>query len=74
MSERLSSIFDKKDLFYLKQNGFRSERSTIDTFAETEKISQGSIHTFTCILLDLRSAFDSVNHEKLLKLRKCAVR
>ena len=76
MYERFCSFFDKKNMYYSEQFGFRSERSNINALAEvTEQIRQGSTDTFTCILLDLREALDSIFHEIILtKLEKYGVR
>ena len=54
-------------MFYLKQFGICRKRNTIDALAEiTEQFRQGSTVTFTCILLDLREAIHSINHEILI--------
>ena len=66
MYERLFSFFVKKSVSYSNQFGFRCKRSTFDALVETtEQIRQRSADTFTCMLLGLRKAFDSINHEKL---------
>ena len=60
-------LFDKKNMFDSKQSGFRSKRSSTDALSEnTEGIRQGSADTFTCLMLDLRKAFDSISHQILL--------
>ena len=63
-------------MFYSKRFSFRSKRGTTDGLVEiTEQIRQGSIDKVLYILLDLRKAFDSINHEILLpNLEKHRVR
>ena len=64
MYGRINSFFDKKSMFCSNQFDFRSKRSTIDAPAEvTEQIRQKSTDTFTCLLLDLRKAVESINHQ-----------
>ena len=67
MFERLYSIFGNKILFHSKQFGFVSNRSTFSALADfTDQIREGSTDIFTCILLYMRKAFGSINHEALL--------
>ena len=60
-------FFDKKNMFLSEQFDFRSEQNDIDNLVEnTEQIRHGSTDVFTCKLLDLRKACDSINHEIFL--------
>ena len=56
--------------------GFRFKRSTVDALIEiTGNTRSGTDKEFTSIMLDLREAFDTINHCRLLeKLSKCGVR
>ena len=76
MYNRLIKFLDKNDLLYEKQFGFRSKHSTVDALIEiTENIRSGSDEEFTSIMLDLRKAFDTIYHYRLLeKLSQCSVR
>ena len=67
--------FSIKRLCFIRSS-FHSKRNTIDALAEISKqIRQGSTDTFTCILLNLGGAFDSINHDVLLaKIEKYAVK
>ena len=66
MYGRFYSFFDKKKLFYSKQFGFLSKRTSLDALAEiAEQIRQVSAKTFTCILFELRKVFESNYHEVL---------
>ena len=76
MYNRLNKFLDKKDILYEKQFGFRSKHSTVDALIEIiENIRSGTDEEFTSIMLDLRKAFDTINHYRLLeKLSQCGVR
>ena len=76
MYNRLTKFLDKNDILYEKQFGFRSKQSTVDALIEiTENIRSGTDEEFTSIMLDLRKAFDTINHYRLLeKLSQCGVR
>ena len=67
---RLYSFLEKHNILYKKQFGFRKNNSTIFSLIEiTEKIKE-SIDggKYGCgIFIDLRKAFDTVNHKILLK-------
>ena len=76
MYNRLTKILYKKDILFEKQFGFRSKHSTVDALIEiTENIRSCTDEEFTSIMLDLRNAFDTINHYKLFeKLSQCGVR
>ena len=76
MFNRLIKFLDKNDILYEKQFGFRSKHSTVDALIEiTENIRSGTDEEFTSIMLDLRKAFDTINHYRILeKLSQCGVR
>ena len=70
MANRLVSFFEKFELFSDKQFGFLKNRSTQDAiFNFTESIydSIDSLNHNISILVDLKAAFDTVNHSILLK-------
>ena len=76
MYNRLIKFLDKNDLLYEKQFGFISKHSTVEALIEiTENIRSGTDEEFASIMLDLRKAFDTINHYRLLgKLSQCGVR
>ena len=75
MYNRLIKFLDKNDILYEKQCGIKSKQSTLDAPIEiTENIRSGTDEQFTSIMLDLREAFDTFNHYRLLeKLSQCGV-
>ena len=76
MYNRLIKFLDKNGILYENQFGFRSKLSTRDALIEiTENLRSGTDEEFTSIRLDLRKAFDTINHYRLLeKLSQCSVR
>ena len=63
---RLECFFLKFKIFYPKQFGFRSKYSTNHALAHiTEKLRENPGFEYVSILLDLRKAFDTVNHTRL---------
>ena len=76
MYNRLIKFLDKNDRLNEKHFGFRSKHSTVDALIEiTENIRSGTDEEFTGIMLDLRKAFDTINHYRLLeKWSQCGVR
>ena len=70
MAKRLLSFFDKFKLFSDRQFGFLKNRSTqeaIFNFTESIYDAFDSLNHNISILVDLKSAFDTVNHAILLK-------
>ena len=70
MHVRLYNFLEKHNVLYKKQFGFRKGNSTIFSLIEiTEKIKESiDKGKFGCgIFIDLRKAFDTVNHKILLK-------
>ena len=70
MHKRLYEFFDDNNILYDKQFGFRKNNSTIFSLIEiTEKIKESiDKGKFGCgIFIDLRKAFDTVNHDILLR-------
>ena len=70
MFVRVFSFLDKENVIYDKQFGFRPKHSTNHAIISiTEKIREALDHDkFACgVFVDLQKAFDTVNHEILLK-------
>ena len=70
MHIRLYNFLEDNNILYEKQYGFRKKNSTIFSLIEiTEKIKESiDKNKFGCgIFIDLRKAFDTVNHDILLK-------
>ena len=68
--KRLTSYFNKYNLFFERQFGFRKAHSTNHTLITlTEEIRKYlDSGKFSCgVFIDLRKAFDTVNHEILLR-------
>ena len=67
------SLLSTNNILYEKQFGFRNQHSTNYTLIEiTEKIKQGcDSEKFVCgVFLDFQKAFDTVNHDIVLKKLK----
>ena len=70
MHKRLYNFLEDNNILYEKQYGFRKKNSTIFSLIEiTEKIKESiDKNKYGCgIFIDLRKAFDTVNHDILLK-------
>ena len=66
---RIISFLGTFHLLNDSQFGFRSKRSCVDVLAHiVEKVREDNHKTFyTCIFLDLKKAFDTVDHTRLLQ-------
>ena len=70
MVNRLLSFFDKFSLLSKSQFGFLKNKSTVNALIHlTESIykSLNKKKNLISVLIDLKKAFDTVNHETLLK-------
>ena len=68
--KRLNSFLEANSIFYEQQFGFRNNHSTNHALIQiTEKIRQAlDKNKYACgTFIDLQKAFDTVNHEILLK-------
>ena len=69
MHQRLYNFLEENNILYNKQFGFRKNNSTIEALIKITENIRESIDKgkFGCdIFIDLRKAFDTVNHEILL--------
>ena len=69
MYKRLKQFFDKNETFYKKQYGFRAKHSTQHTIIDIVNNIQNNMDKklFSCgIFIDLKKAFDTVDHAILL--------
>ena len=74
---RLISFFEKLHVFYPYPYGFRSNHSTIHALLDitTTLYNNSNNKIFSCLIMtDLKKAFDTVSHERLLKLKHYGIR
>ena len=65
MYRQLKNFLDKNDILFKSQYGFREKHSTRHAVIDIVNIIQNNmdLELFTCgIFLDLKKAFDTVNH------------
>ena len=67
MYNRLYSFIEYFNLLHINQSGFRTKHSTIDAlFQLTETIRQYHNKNLISFFLDLKKAFDTINHDILI--------
>ena len=69
MHKRLYTFLEDNNILYLNQYGFRKNNSTVYALVQITELIKASIDRgkFGCgIFIDLRKAFDTVNHKILL--------
>ena len=69
MFSRISEFLENNKLLCQSQFGFRTKRSAVDAVAHIiERIRNNHFKTqYTCIYLDLKKAFDTIEHSRLLR-------
>ena len=74
MYRRLKEFFNKHDVFYQSLYGFRDNRSTEHAVLDIANKIQANMEKgmFSCgFFIDLKKAFDTVDHSILLENRNC---
>ena len=69
MHKQLYAFLEEQNILFQNQFGFRKNNSTVYALAQITEMIKVSIDSgkFGCgIFIDLRKAFDTVNHEILL--------
>ena len=73
---RLISLFEKHHVLYPHQYGFQSNHSTIHALLGITSTLYDNLNNkiLSClIMIDLKKAFDTISHERLLKLEHYCV-